>query len=98
MWHALGRGISHFFSSAGVVMLTFFVLRWVQRHKQWPWLPAEFRAQLVFVAVCVFAGTALREAWDVAAGQSVAKAVSDYASWALGCTASVWGLWRIRSL
>ena len=95
MWHALGRGIIHFFSSAGIVLVGLIVLRFVQRKKAWPWLPANFQAQLVFVAVCVFAGSALREAFDVAAGQGIGKAVSDYASWALGTGCSAWGLWRL---
>lgn len=97
MWHAIGRGIVHFFASAGIVMLGFFVLRYIQKVKKWPWLPAEFRAQIVFAAVCVFAGSALREAFDVAAGQSAWKALSDYISWALGVGVSAWGLWRVRN-
>lgn len=98
MLHALDRAIIHFFSSAGICLCAFFALHYVQRKKAWPWLPSLVQPQLLFVAVCVFAGTALREAWDVAQGQSVAKAISDYASWALGCGVSVWGLWRFRSI
>lgn len=97
MLHALDRAIIHFFSASGVCLLSFFVLHWIQRRKQWPWLPSLVQPQLLFVAVCVFAGTALREAWDVAQGQSFWKACSDYSSWFLGCSAAVWGLWRFRS-
>lgn len=95
MAHALDRALIHFFASAGIVLVSLIVLRFVQRKKAWPWLPTGFQAQLVFVAVSVFAVSALREAFDVAAGQGVAKAVSDYASWAIGCGCSVWGLWRL---
>ncbi len=95
--HILDRGIIHFFSSAGVLLCCFCVLRFVHRKKQWAWLPGEFRAQLLFAAICVFAGSALREAFDVAGGQSLAKAVTDYLSWFLGCGVSTWGLWRLRS-
>ena len=98
MMHALDRALIHFFASAGIVLLSLFVLRFVQKKKAWPWLPVMLQAQLVFVGVCVFAVSALREAYDVAQGQSMAKAISDYASWALGCLASIWGLWRFRSI
>ncbi len=99
MLHILDRSAIHFFSSAGVVMVCFFLLRWTQRRKRWPWLPAEFRAQLVLVAVCIVAGTSMREAWDVGhGGQSVVKAFCDYASWIAGCGISAWGLWRVRSM
>lgn len=95
MAHAIDRAIIHFFASAGIVLVSLIALRFVQRKKAWPWLPTVFQAQLVFVAVSVFAVSALREAYDVSGGQTMAKAISDYASWAAGVTASVWGLWRL---
>lgn len=98
MLHALDRAIIHFFSSAGVCLCAFFALHYVQRRKQWPWLPSLVQPQLLFVAVCVFAGTALREAYDVAQGQPLWKAFSDNLSWLCGCAVSVWGLWRFRSI
>jgi hypothetical protein len=96
--HVLGRAALHFVSSSGILLMAFFALHFVQRKKRWPWLPALVQPQLLFAAVCVFAGSALREAYDVAQGQSLAKAVCDYASWILGCGVSVWGLWRMRSV
>ena len=94
----MDRAIIHFFSSAGILLLGYVVLHYVQRRKQWAWLPSMTQPQLILVAVVIFAVAAMREAWDVSAGQSVAKAVSDYASWFLGCGCSVWGLWRFRSM
>ena len=96
--HILDRMTIHFFASSGVVLLSFFVLHFVQRKKQWEWLPSMTQPQLILVAVSVFAASALREAWDVSAGQSVGKAIADYCSWAAGVTCAVWGLWRFRSL
>ena len=96
--HILDRAVIHFFSSCGICLCAFIVLHWVQRKKQLSWLPATVQAQLVLVAVAVFAGSTLREAYDVNAGQSLGKAVADYLSWAAGVTCSIWGLWRFRQL
>lgn len=98
MMHILDRALIHFFASAGVVVACLFVLRTVERRTKWPWLPHMLQAQLVFVALCVFCGAALREAYDVAQGQTLAKAISDYVSWALGCGCSAWALWRVAKL
>lgn len=96
--HILDRAAIHFFASSGLVLLSLFVLRFVQRKKAWPWLPVMLQAQLVLVGVAVFGLSALREAYDVAQGGSLLKSIADYASWAAGCVASVWGLWRFRSI
>lgn len=96
--HIADRFTIHFFASAGVSLVALFALRLVQRKTKWEWLPALIQPQLVLVALAVFAGSALREAIDVGNGQSVTKAIFDYISWAGGCTASAWGLWRVRTL
>ena len=98
MLHVLDRFVIHFFSSGGILLCCFFVLHFVQRKKQWIWLPALMQPQLLLVGVCVFAGSALREAYDVHAGQTLVKAIIDYVSWAAGCACSIWGLWRFRSI
>jgi hypothetical protein len=92
----LDRGMIHLFSSAGVVLSALLVLRLMARRLDSPWLPGFFQSQVLLAAVCVFAGSALREAWDVHRGQSVIKAFADYASWAIGSGLSAWGLYRIR--
>ena len=98
MAHILNRALIHFFASCGIVVCSLFIVQTLARRFKWPWLPGTLQPQLVFVAVCVFAVAALCEAFDVAAGQSIGKAVADYASWAAGCGCSVWALWRIAKL
>ena len=80
------RFVIHLFASGGVILLVYFILTL----PRWIWVP-EQSAQLVsLAALFVFAFSTLREAYDVKRGQSLKKAILDYASWALGCV--VWGL------
>ena len=95
MIHILDRFVIHLFASGGAVLAVLFTLRYFLRRLPTPWLPQTIPAQLVFGAVSIFAAAALREAWDVAHGQSLAKAFTDYASWAAGCGLAAWGLIRV---
>lgn len=95
MLHILDRFIIHFFASAGVMLCALFALRWVRRRFIKTWLPSEPTTQLLFCAIAIFAGSALREAYDVHAGQTLTKAIFDYISWAAGCGVSAWGLYRL---
>lgn len=92
--HIIDRFIIHFFCSAGVLLCAFFALRFTARKLHTRFLPGVWESQLVFAALAVFCGAALREAWDVHQGQTIAKAITDYASWFLGCGLSAWGLVR----
>lgn len=98
MMHIIDRFLIHFFASMGIVTAGLFALRCVQRKTQWAWLPHLIQPQLILVSLAVFAVSALREAYDVANGQSLVKAITDYVSWAGGCTVSAWALWRVRTL
>lgn len=94
--HILERAGIHYASSAMLVLLVFFALRhWQKRNwKVRLWVPYESRHLLVFSALLVFALSALREPYDVWAGQSLLKAFADFFSWFAGCATSAWGLYR----
>ena len=96
--HIIERFAIHFFSSAGVLMCALFALRFGQRRLKSKFLPDSFPVQMLICAIAVFAVAAIREAFDVHAGQSIGKAVSDFISWGLGCGCSIWGLTRLRRM
>jgi hypothetical protein len=87
------RFLIHLSASAGAVLAAFTVLRALARVTSW--LPSERLPLLLISALTVFAASALREARDVARGQSLTKAIWDHASWALGCALAAWGMARI---
>lgn len=87
MSNGIERAVIHFFSNTALVFGAFWLVRVTQR--RWPkHLP------LGTAALLVFTGAALREAWDVAHGQPLWKAFTDYLSWFLGCAFSAWLLYR----
>lgn len=101
MLHAIDRFIIHFFSSAGVLVCAVFGYASLVRRvpKLAAWLPSEtFNKRLVFLAVVILLFAVGREAWDVYKGQSIAKAFSDWASWAMGLGCSIWAVIRIRNM
>jgi len=81
------RFLIHLSASAGAVLATFTVLRALARVTSW--LPSERLPLLLVSALTVFAVSALREARDVARGQSLTKVIWDYASLALACALSL---------
>jgi len=87
------RFLIHLSASAGAVLATFTVLRALARVTSW--LPSERLPLLLVSALTVFAASALREARDVARGQSLTKAIWDHASWALGCALSAWAVSKV---
>ena len=95
MLHIAERFLIHLFASGGAVLAVLFALRYFLRRVPTPWLPQTIPQQIVFAAVCVFAASALREAWDMAHGQSLLKAGTDHLSWAIGLTGTAWGLIRV---
>lgn len=86
-----GRFVFHVAASTSLVLAVFFFTDWV--HRRW-----EQGMPLILAGALVFAGSTLREAWDVARGQSLTKAVLDYTSWLLGTAGSVLALARFRGL
>lgn len=99
MLHILERGIIHFFASGSLVLAVFLAYSYWTKHnaKAAEWLPSG-KALLVFSALSVFALASLREPIDVALGQSVTKAFTDFTSWILGTGVSAWGLYRFKKM
>lgn len=93
IWHILERFVIHFTSATSLVLVMFMLLRSLARHGYTNWLPT-WRASLIVAALFVFAVSTTREAYDVANGQPLVKAFTDYASWLLGCGVAAWGLTR----
>ena len=94
LWHILERAMIHFFSATSLVLVVFMLLRSLARRKAARWLPTSWKASLVMAALLVFAISTMREAYDVANGQVLVKAFTDYISWCAGCGVAVWGLFR----
>jgi hypothetical protein len=95
--HIMDRFVIHFFSSAGLVLLLVHILGYIRRRvpDSVQWIPETIMQRLVVAALCVFAGSALREGYDVSRGQPLAKAVTDHISWLLGTAMSVWAIYRL---
>lgn len=101
MLHILERFLIHFFSSAGVLLCAVFAYATIVRRlpKAATWLPSEtFKKRMVFLSVVILLVAFAREAWDVHKGQVIAKAFTDYASWALGLGCSIWAIVRVRGM
>jgi hypothetical protein len=94
IWHILDRCAIHFASATSLVLMLAIAYRYAYRRTQSPWLPHSMPETLVYSGLTLFAASTLREAWDVANGQSVLKAFTDYLSWLLGSGFGVWGLYR----
>lgn len=94
MAHIIDRFIIHFAASTFGVLALFFALRFLFRKRPSRWFSSERLHLLVTSALIVAASASLREPFDVAHGQSLVKALSDFISWYGGCTAAVWGLYR----
>ena len=92
--HIVERIIIHFTSATSLVLMLAVLLRYLGRRFPSPWLPVSMNQTLVYAALGVFAISTLREAWDVAGGQPLVKAATDYASWLLGTGFAAWGLYR----
>lgn len=94
--HILERGVIHLFSAMGLVVGVFFGLQSLHRRKLMAgWLPSNVGGRLVLAGFLVFGLTATREAWDVANGQPIVKALTDYLSWALGLGLGIWATYRL---
>ena len=95
--HILGRALLHFVSSTFAVLALFFALRFLFRKKPSRWFSGERLHLLVTSALIVAAAASLREPFDVASGQTVLKASTDFASWYGGVIVAVWGLYRFSA-
>lgn len=93
--HILERFIIHLFSAMGLVVGTFFGLQSLHRRLKSSWLPANIGGRLLLAGLLVFGLTAMREAWDVANGQPLVKAFTDYASWLIGLGLGIWATYRL---
>jgi hypothetical protein len=91
------RFLLHCIASAFFVLLTYLYAQWEWR--QLGWFVRGRRAAIVFAVICALPTAflpPLREALDVAAGQPVLKAVTDYISWFLGSGVASWMVYRLR--
>jgi hypothetical protein len=96
MPHDLDRALIHYAASAFLLLAVYFILgAWALHNKKAAvWIPAGGPPLLLISALLVWAITGIREPYDVSVGQTVAKAFSDIASWALGLGSAAWGLYR----
>jgi len=90
--HILDRASIHFTASCSLVLMFAVLLHWLR--KKCSWLPNTMQVILVWSALVVCLIAFVREPFDVAAGQSTTKAVTDYVSWFLGTGFSCFGLYR----
>lgn len=99
MGHILERALLHFVASVFLVLAVYFALHYWLRHNARArlWLSSEPRHILAVAALSVFAISALREPVDVAMGQSVVKAFTDFFSWFSGTAVAAWGLYRFKT-
>ena len=92
--HAAERFVIHFFSSAGVWLIALWGFWLLERKVRW-WPAPGGWWELILPALLSFVGISFREVFDVAGGQPVAKAVSDWLSWVLGLGAAAWAFYRL---
>lgn len=93
--HIIERFIIHLFSAMGLVVGTFFAIQSLHRRYAKGWLPSNVGGRLLLAGFLVFGLTATREAVDVARGQVLVKAFTDYASWAIGLGLGIWATYRL---
>ncbi len=87
----LERGFLHIFMACSFYLIAFFALHCAM--KRWP------KRTLQIVPALLAAGfIGWREAYDVAHGQPLVKAFTDYSSWLIGMALAVWGLQRYRKM
>lgn len=96
------RGVIHFFSSFSIVVMVFFALRYgylkLPKVRRFFEYQISYNHFIVASALLVFAFSTLREAYDVAHGQHLVKAFTDYTSWFLGTGCSAFGIYRLMHL
>ena len=93
--HILDRFLIHF--TAATALLLMAAIGWRAAARKYPqrkFFPRSMEQTLLYSALSTFGAAVLREAFDVAAGQTTTKAVFDYASWFLGLGFGAWGLYR----
>ncbi len=91
MIHIIERALTHILMSGSVYLIGFFALHWAMRKN------AKRTMQILPGLLCA-ALIGWREAYDVAQGQPLLKAYTDYASWLIGMALAIWGLARYRKV
>jgi hypothetical protein len=95
--HILFRFGLHFLAAGFISACTYAVCSWLWRKLDWPLRrQAQQVVFLIFTCLPVALIPSLREAFDVAAGQPILKAATDYVSWFAGTGFMAWLLYRIR--
>jgi ABC-type Mn2+/Zn2+ transport system permease subunit len=92
------RFVIHFVSACSLVLMAFFFIAWLARRYRIEWIPGSLESRLAVSAGIVCLLSTYREAYDVAHGQILFKAFTDYVSWLLGCGCAAWGLYRFHHL
>jgi hypothetical protein len=87
--HILERSLLHVLMSGSVYMMAFFVLHFAMRKN-------TKLTMAVIPALVVVGFIGLREPFDVANGQPLAKVITDYISWGVGMTLALVSLARYR--
>lgn len=92
--HIIDRFVIHFTAATSLVLGLAVIFRTAYVRTKSRWLPKSMHTTLVYAALTLFAASTLREAVDVARGQLLVKAFTDYASWLLCAGFGSWGLYR----
>ena len=96
MEHILERGLIHFFSSASLVIIVYFLLKyWVRKNaKVGIWISSRKTHLLFNSALIVSYLATFREPIDMSNQGTAIKSICDMISWLLGSATSVFGLYR----
>lgn len=97
MPHLVERFLIHFASSAFFILGSWLLSRWGWRKLGWSVTTAS--QLLAFTIICAMPTALippLREAFDVAAGQPLLKAVTDYISWFSGAAVASFFLYTLN--
>ena len=97
--HIISRGFLHFICSPFVVMSLFFFLNFLGRKLRNPvihsFLSERYGVTLVICVILTCLLVFFREPGDVASGQPLVKAYTDFFSWFSGSSVSAWGIYRL---
>ncbi len=93
MANIIERFLIHVTAATSLVLAVELLLAWIARQRDEA--EAWYRRALPGLLVAAVAFT--REAYDVSRGQPLLKAFTDYASWIIGVSASVYAIYRIRN-
>jgi hypothetical protein len=92
--HILDRAIIHFYAGGGLMISILIALEWARRKLAWFPRPRAYMFYILPCLLCLM-WIGMYEAGNVANGQSLFKAWSDFFSWMAGVSLSCWGLHRL---